>query len=117
MAKRELLFSVTREDFKIETFRSGGKGGQNQNTRNTGCRIRHPDSGAVAESREHRTFGENRKAAFLRLTKTVKFKVWYSGIVHHLQGHPSIEEIVEKAMAPEKIKVEVKDENGRWVEE
>ena len=28
---KELLFSLTKKDFEIQTFRSGGKGGQNQN--------------------------------------------------------------------------------------
>ena len=58
---KKLLFSLTKKDFVIETFRSGGPGGQNQNKRNTGVRIRHPESGAVAESRVHRTQEQNKK--------------------------------------------------------
>ena len=51
---RELLFSVTKKDLRIDTFRAGGKGGQNQNKRNTGVRVTHPDSGAVGEARDQR---------------------------------------------------------------
>ena len=29
VSKRELLFSITRKDFKVDFFRSGGPGGQN----------------------------------------------------------------------------------------
>lgn len=51
----ELAFSVTIKDCTVQTFRSGGKGGQNQNKRDTGVRIIHRPSGAVGESRQHRT--------------------------------------------------------------
>jgi protein subunit release factor B len=37
--KRKLVFSVTSKDLNIQTFRSGGKGGQNQNKVNSGVRI------------------------------------------------------------------------------
>lgn len=66
MAK-ELLFSITKEDLIIQTFRSGGKGGQNQNKRESGVRIIHPESGARGESRNHRTQLANKKEAFRRL--------------------------------------------------
>ena len=56
---RELLFRVTMKDCDRQTFRAGGKGGQNQNKRDTGVRIIHRASGAVGESREHRTQGQN----------------------------------------------------------
>jgi protein subunit release factor B len=44
--KRELLFSITKEDFEIQTFCSGGKGGQHQNKVETGVRILHKYSKA-----------------------------------------------------------------------
>lgn len=113
---RQLLFRVSRKDFKIEAYRGTGNGGQNKNKRDTACRIRHPDSGAVATAEEHRTFEQNRKAAFLRLTKTAKFRVWHAEMVQIAQGLPSIEERVERAMAPRNIKVETKDEKGRWAD-
>ena len=49
MTTREKLFSI--KDFEVQTFRSGGPGGQNQNKRNTGVRIIHKSSGAKEESR------------------------------------------------------------------
>jgi peptide chain release factor 1 len=56
-----------REDFEIQTFRAGGKGGQNQNKRDTGVRIIDRATGLRAESRKHSTQEDNRKAAFLKL--------------------------------------------------
>ena len=47
----------------METFRAGGPGGQNQNKRNTGVRWIHVPSGATGEARDHRTQGENKRAA------------------------------------------------------
>lgn len=69
MSKRELLWSVTKADLRIDTFRAGGKGGQNQNKRDTGVRITHIETGIAAESREHRTQMANRKAAFQKLAE------------------------------------------------
>ena len=77
MAKnKKLLFSVTAKDLRIDTFRAGGKGGQNQNKVNSGVRITHDASGAVGESREHRDQLQNKKAAFKRMTESKEFKSW-----------------------------------------
>lgn len=77
MSKKELLFSVTKNDFRIDTFRCGGKGGQNVNKVETGVRITHIESGAVGESREERSQLQNKKKAFLRLVETKEFKLWH----------------------------------------
>lgn len=52
--KRELLFTVTAKDCEVQTFRSGGKGGQHQNKTSSAVRFRHPPSGAVGVARDHR---------------------------------------------------------------
>ena len=64
---KELIFSFSKNDFRVDTFRSGGKGGQNQNKRDTGVRITHIESGLSAESREHRTQLLNKREAFFKL--------------------------------------------------
>lgn len=114
MAGRELLLSVTRKDLDIEHYRGSGNGGQNRNVRDTACRIRHRDSGAVAQAEEHRTFDANRKTAFLRLTKHPKFRVWLAEMTQIAQGLPSVEQRVEEAMDPKFLKVEVRNDSGRW---
>ena len=58
-----------REDFEVQTFRAGGKGGQKQNKVETGVRIIDRSTGVSAESRVHRTQLENRKQAFVMLAE------------------------------------------------
>jgi len=63
MAERELMFSVTLTDCDVQTFRAGGKGGQNQNKRETGVRIIHRASGARGEARDERSQLQNKRLA------------------------------------------------------
>lgn len=74
--KKELVMSITKDDFEIQTFRSGGKGGQNQNKVESGVRIIHRPSGCVAESRESRDQIQNKRIAFRRLVEQPAFKAW-----------------------------------------
>lgn len=69
---RTLIASLGRKDFRVDTFRSGGPGGQNQNKRDSGVRITHLETGLVGESREYKEQGRNRVAAFTRLGKLIK---------------------------------------------
>jgi protein subunit release factor B len=64
----------------MDTFRSGGPGGQNQNVRDTGVRFTHHASGAVGESREHRYQWQNKKTAWKRMAEHPKFKIWVTTI-------------------------------------
>ena len=115
MAKnRELLFTLTKKDFKVQTFRAGGKGGQHQNKTDSAVRIIHPDSGAVGESRKHRSQHQNKKVAFEHLVAHVKFRVWHAAKCQEIFRGQSIEEKVKKDMTPENIKVEILEE-GEWV--
>lgn len=107
---RELLFSVTKKDLTIQTFRSGGSGGQHQNTTDSGVRLIHKESGAVGESREHKSQHHNKRAALKRLTEHPKLKMF---IAEKMRGC-SIEESVEKEMAPENLKIETRGEDGKW---
>lgn len=73
----DLVFSITKDNLEIQTFRSGGKGGQNQNKVESGVRIIHKDSGCVSESREERDQLQNKRIAFKRLIEQPKFKAWF----------------------------------------
>jgi protein subunit release factor B len=112
---KELAFSVTLADCRVDTFRSGGKGGQNQNKRDTGVRIVHESSGAVGESREERSQLQNKKRAFTKMVEHPAFKFWVSQRLKEIETRKTAEQRLQEWMAPENIKVEGKHE-GRWVE-
>lgn len=112
--RRELLFSLTAKDFEVQTFRSGGKGGQHQNTTDSGVRIIHKASGAVGESRDGRSQLSNKKTALRRLMASAKYQLWHAQKIQEIISGKTLEQKVEEAMAPEKLKIEGKDERGRW---
>jgi protein subunit release factor B len=113
MAK-ELAFSITKKDFRFDYFRAGGPGGQNQNKRDTACRITHIESGISAESREYRTQLENKQAAFRKLTSKPQFRAWINQQLNGLFKE-SPEEVVEKQMARDNLLIECRDADGSWV--
>lgn len=113
--KSNPLVSVTRDDFELQTFRAGGKGGQGANKRSVGVRLIHRASGARGEARDERSFDQNRKNAFLRLIETPTFKSWLKIETARALGQiTEIEEQVRRAMHPKNIRTEVKNENGKW---
>lgn len=114
MAKRGLLFRLTKKDFKIQTFKAGGKGGQHQNKTDSGVRIIHKVSGARGESRSERSQLVNKKLAFKRLIESPKFKLWLNGVVAELTTGKTIEQRVDEKMKPENIRVEIVGEDGKW---
>lgn len=112
--KKELLFSVTKDDLVIEWYSGHGPGGQNRNKCQNCCRIKHPESGAVATGQEERSREQNLRNAFRRLSKHPKFILWYTTKVWEIENKTTIEKEAEKAMRPENIKVEVQ-KDGKWV--
>ena len=110
------LITITRKDFDVQVFRCGGKGGQKQNKTSSGVRIVHRDSGAVGESREERSQFQNKKIAFERLSRHHKFKVWLNRVAHEAREGKSIDEIVQEQMSIENLKIEGRDDSGKWVE-
>lgn len=96
MKDKELLFSLTKKDFRIDTFRSGGNGGQAQNTRDSGVRITHIESGAVGESREERSQYANKKIALERLVASKTFQIWHKKKAFEMMGVIKSEEQIRK---------------------
>ena len=115
MRKKQHLFSITKKDLDIQTFRSGGKGGQHQNKTDSGVRIIHKESGARGECRNHREQIKNKREAFKRLTENIKFKIWINRKSREVIDKKTIEERVEEMIKNDKIKIEFK-ENGKWME-
>lgn len=113
---RQFLFSLTKKDFNIQTFTSGGPGGQHQNRVESGIRISHPESGAVGEARTTRSQLQNKKLALQRLTNHPKFKLWLNQKYWEWKTGKTIDQIVDEQMDIKNIKIEVRDENGKWIE-
>lgn len=114
MAK-ELILSVTKKDLIIETFRSGGSGGQHQNKTDSGVRIIHKESGAIGESRDDRSQGINKKIAFNRLVNSSRFKIWLNRRLYEINQQKTIEEMIDEQLKDSLIKTEVKV-NNKWEE-
>lgn len=107
---RELLFSVTKDQFDVSAIRGSGPGGQHRNKSYTGQRIVHRASGAVGEATDNRSQVQNKKAAFLRLLETDTWKTWYRVEVARRMGAAPPPELREEDCLVE-IKVD-----GEWVE-
>ena len=106
----EKILSVTIKDCDFQTFRAGGKGGQHQNKTESGVRIIHRPSGAVGESREHKSQLQNKKAAFKRMAESYPFQRWLKLAI--LEESP--EEKVDRMMMLENLKIESR-QDGVWV--
>jgi protein subunit release factor A len=57
---------------RVETFLSGGKGGQHQNRTRSGVRLTHLPTGVVTLSRRDRSQHRNKALALLRLRKRLE---------------------------------------------
>ena len=64
---RELL-----AECRVDTFRSGGKGGQHQNVTDSGVRLTHLPTGTVVASRRERSQHRNRQIALERLRRRLE---------------------------------------------
>ena len=102
MAKT-LVATISIKDCRVDTFRSGGNGGQNQNKRDTGVRITHEPSGAVGICRETRSQISNKTTAFKRMAETVEFQNWARYQASH---RLSIEIEIDRLMDEKYLKIE-----------
>lgn len=107
---KELLYSVTKKDLKIETMRGSGKGGQHRNKTDSAVRITHPESGAVGYSEDERSQLQNKRTAFRRMVNSQEFQLWNirkAAILMGLRKSPQeIEREVVISMSEENLKIE-----------
>lgn len=105
--EKKKIFSLTKKDFRVDTFRAGGKGGQKQNKTDSGVRITHIASGVACESREERSQNANKKKALNKLIAHPKFKTWIrvqAAMVE--QGYIDVEDKVNKMLNEKNLKIE-----------
>jgi protein subunit release factor B len=112
---REKVFSVTIRDCRVDTFRAGGKGGQNQNKVESGVRVVHEPSGAVGEARDSRDQLQNKRAAFRRMAESRAFQLWARIEAARRVTGKTIDQLVDESIAPENLLVEVRGDDGRWM--
>lgn len=109
-----LIFSLTKKDFRVDYYKGTGKGGQKRNKTENCCRITHIESGAVGKSEEGRSKEHNKRVAFNRMTETEEFKKWYRVRVAEKLGMIAK---LDDSMSEKNLKVEVKNEEGQWIDE
>jgi len=112
---RELLFSVTRKDIKIDFFSGTGAGGQHRNKHQNCVRMCHTESGARATGQKNKNRKANLVAAFKSLINTPHFKMWQAQKTQEICAGRTIEQEIDEMMLPENLKVEYK-EDGAWNE-
>lgn len=108
------LFSVTRDDCDWSTFKGSGPGGQHRNKVETAVRCVHRASGAVGQASDDRSQYTNRQLAFHRMAETKEFQLWLKLETGRQLGKPSVDELVDAAMSLANLKIEVRDETGKW---
>lgn len=111
---KELLFSITKKDFEIQYFSGTGAGGQHRNKHQNCVRLRHPASGAYATGQQNRERLSNVRDAFNALIKHPKFRLWYNQKTMEILTGKSIDERVDEMMDNKNLKIETRNDSGRW---
>lgn len=85
---------INPQDLEQQTFRSGGAGGQYQNTTESGVRLIHKPTGLVAESREERSQHQNKELCLKKLKSMLARKLEEEKLeeVNELRGEKSLNE-------------------------
>ena len=112
---KELLFSITRKDLKIQFFSGTGAGGQYRNKHQNCIRIQHAASGAIVTGQSARERQANIREAMTNLVKNPKFKIWHTQKVNEILTGKTLADIVNEMIKPENLKIEIK-QDGKWIE-
>jgi hypothetical protein len=113
--EKELLFSLTKDNFRFSYSRGTGAGGQKRNKTSSHVRCYHEPSNSAGECDETRSQHQNKQIAFKRCCETKTFQYWCKLEAMRVTGKLlEIEEKVDRMM--QEVVVEVK-ENGKWVKE
>ncbi len=111
--KKEMLFRITKKDLNITFFSGSGAGGQHRNRHMNCVRLNHKDSGTMVTGQSNKAKKANIQEALNNLIKSPKFKVWHARRVKECIDKSTLEETVEKMVAPHNLKTEVLIED-KW---
>lgn len=112
---KQLVFSVTAKDCEWKYTRGTGNGGQKKNKTNSAVHCVHKPSRAHGYAEDSRSQIKNRQLAFKRMAESKPFKEWLNLEFQRRTGQlAAIEDEVNRQLS--KIKIEIKDENGLWME-
>lgn len=113
-SKRQLLFSVTKDDCDWSYTKGSGAGGQKRNKTSSAVHCRHRASGARGYSEASRNQLDNKRDAFVKMCETEDFKKWHKMEVLRKTGMmDQIDRYVAEQLT--KIKLEIRID-GRWTE-
>ena len=107
---KEKLFSIT--DLEVTYFSGKGAGGQYRNRHKNCVRIKHLGSGVIVTGQSQRSKRQNILEALKNLKEHPKFKVWLMRKVYEVCQGKTIDEIVDEAMQPKNLRIEVKTSKG-----
>ena len=113
---RKLIFSTTAKDCDFQAFKSSGPGGQHRNKVSTAIRCIHRLSGAVGVAGDDKSQHRNKRVAFGRMARSKKFQDWARLEASRRTGElAAIEKKVEKSLQDKHLRVEVHNDDGRWI--
>ena len=114
--KKELLFSLTKKDFKVERMRGSSPGGQKRNVTDSAVRITHEPSETSTYSCKGRSQHANKAEAFRNLVEKPSFKKWLDVEIARRTGViDEIKRSIEKSLEEHNIRTEIQSD-GKWVE-
>ena len=95
--KKELLFSLTKKDFVVQSYKDKGHGGQKKNKREIAIRIIHRETGIMSTCGDERSQKQNKEKAFKNLFNKPEFQKWFRiEKAKRLIGKQIIEEQINK---------------------
>lgn len=114
--EKQRINLVSKKDLEFSYFCGPGAGGQAKNKIASGCQITHPESGAVGRASDSRSLHDNKRAAFIKMTESPKFKFWLAAKLFEIRQGEKMEEQIERELkTPSNLKYEIKL-NGKWEE-